>query len=413
MGAAEAMTVDERRKYLRLMQQRYEQAGREERGRLLDEMEKVTGLHRKSLVRLLGGGLERQPRSKQRTASYQAPVCRAVGVIARSIDSPCAERLTPNLVWLAQQLAAHGELEVEPELLEQLGRVSVSTVRRMLGRLAKDERRLPVKGPERANQALRDVPMRRICWNESEPGHMEADLVHHSGRSSEGEYLHTLQLIDVATGWSERVAVMGRSYLVMREGFQRILSRLPFPIVELHPDNGSEFFNHHLRRFYQDGLGDADLSRSRPFHKNDNPHVEQKNSSLVRAYLGHGRLDSPAQAVALNKLYEWMWLYYNFFQPVMHIADKVIVQVAGERTRVKRCYDSAKTPFDRLCATRVLAPERQRELERMRADTNPVWLRERIYDSLERMTKLPCVQGIYNVRHVMEMVAQDSLLPVP
>jgi len=412
MGAKDAMTVDERRKYLRLMQRRYEGADREERGRLLDEMQEVTDMHRKSLLRLLGSDLERRPRRTQRRASYQGPVRRAVAVIAESIDYPCAERLTPNLVWLAKQLAAHGELAVDEELLEQLGKVSVSTVRRMLGHWAQEHKRLPAKGPERANQALRDVPMRRLRWDEAEPGHMEADLVHHCGRSSEGEYLHTLQLLDVATGWSECVAVMGRSYLAMKDGFQRILARLPFPLVELHPDNGSEFFNQHLRRFYQESLSEVELSRSRPFHKNDNPRVEQKNSSLVRAYLGYGRLDSPAQAVAVSKLYDYMWLYYNFFQPVMHIADKRIIQVPGERSRVKRCYDTATTPFDRLCATGVLSVQKQEELTALRAETNPVWLRERIYDSIEQIRGLPCVQGIYNVRHIMAAVAEDALVPV-
>ena len=410
--ATATMTVDERRKYLGLMRDRYEKAGRKGRGELLDEMVAVTKMHRKSVLRLLEQGLERQPRTGQRSVSYGAPVRRVVAVVAASIDHPCAERLTPSLVWLAQHLAAHGELEVTPEVLEQLSRVSVSTVRRMLGRIAQDERRLPVRGPERANQVLRDVPMRRIAWNESEPGHMEADLVHHCGRSSEGEYLHTLQLIDVATGWSERVAVMGRSHLAMRHGFERIVTRLPFPIVELHPDNGSEFFSHHLRRFYQEGLTDVDLSRSRPWHKNDNRFVEQKNSSLVRAYLGYSRLDSPEQAIAVNRLYDYMWFYYNFFQPVMHIVGKQIIEVPGERPRVKRCYDRASTPFGRLCASGVLAPERHKELEQMRADTNPVWLRERIYDLLQRIARLPCVVGVYNVRHTMAAVEKNSVMPV-
>lgn len=410
--AAATMTVDGRRAYLGVMRERYEEAGRKERRQLLDEMVAVTKMHRKSVLRLLGKGLERRPRQRQRGVSYGGPVRRAVAVIAASIDQPCAERLTPNLVWLAQQLAAHGELEVTPEVLEQLGRISVSTVRRMLGRIAQDERRLPRRGPERANQALRDVPMRRIAWNESEPGHMEADLVHHCGRSTEGEYLHTLQLIDVATGWSERVAVVGRSHVAMRHGLQRILARLPFPMVELHPDNGSEFFSHHLRRFYDEGLTAVDLSRSRPCHKNDNRFVEQKNSSLVRAYLGYGRLDSPEQAIAVNKLYDYMWFYYNFFQPVMHIVGKEIVETPGQRPRTKRCYDRASTPFDRVCATGVLAPQRQQELEQMRADTNPVWLRERIYDLLQRIAALPCVAGVYNVRHTMAAIDEDALMPV-
>lgn len=405
------MTVDERRKYLRLMQKRYEQADRKERSRLLDEMEQVSGLHRKSLVRLLGTDLTRRPRSKPRSPTYQACVRRAVAVIAQSIDFPCAERLTPNLVWLAQHLGAHGELEVDDQLLEQLGGISVSTVRRVLAALALHDKWLPTKGPERANQSLRDVPMGRIAWDETQPGHMEADLVHHCGRSTEGEYLHTLQLVDVASGWSERVAMMGRSYLVMRDAMSRIVSRMPFPLVELHPDNGSEFFSNHLRRFYREGLSGVDLSRSRPFHKNDNPHVEQKNFTLVRAYVGYDRLDSPAHVVALNKLYDYMWLYYNLFQPVMHLSEKRVTQQPGQRARVRRYYDTPRTPFDRLCATAVLTPTTRLELERLRADTSPVWLRERIYEQRDQLRHLPCTQGTYDVRQIMDRVAKEALLP--
>ena len=132
--------------------------------------------------------------------------------------------------------------------------------------------------------------MKRIPWDEAEPGHFEVDLVHHCGPSASGEYVHTLQMVDVATGWSERVAVLGRSFRVMRVGFQRCLERLPFPVLEIHPDNGSEFLNHHLVRFFRDTVQEVDLSRSRPYHKNDNRNVEQKNSTLVRAYLGYGSL---------------------------------------------------------------------------------------------------------------------------
>src|SRR5205085_3003078 len=124
-------------------------------------------------------------------------------------------------------------------------------------------------------------------------------------------YGHTIQLIDVATGWSERTAVLGRGQAAMVAGFERISERVPFPILELHPDNGSEFFNHHLVRFWKDKVKGVQLSRSRPYQKNDNRMVEQKNDTLVRQYLGQLRLDSPEQMAALNALYEQMWLYYN------------------------------------------------------------------------------------------------------
>ena len=148
--------------------------------------------------------------------------------------------------------------------------------------------------------------MKRIPWDVREPGHFEVDLVHHCGDSASGEYASTLQMIDITTGWSERVAVLGRGYLVMKDAFRRILARLPFQVREIHPDNGSEFLNHHMVRFWGELVQGVILSRSRPYQKNDNRHVEQKNATLVRAYLGHERLDSVAQVLAMRQLYDQM-----------------------------------------------------------------------------------------------------------
>jgi len=389
MPNEEKMTVNERRKYLRLVQKRYLQAKQLECGRLLDEMEAVTGLHRKSLIRLINGSLERKPRRKQRGRTYGPEVDDALRVIAESFDYLCAERLTPNLVWMANHLTAHGEMEVSPLLLEKLGRISVSTVGRILARIRQDQLRLPRKGPKGAHKVTRDIPMKRISWDEQQPGHFEVDLVHHCGPSASGEYVHTLQMIDIATGWSERVAVLGRSYLVMEDGFRRILSRLPFPILELHPDNGSEFFNHHLLRFWKDTIVDLHLSRSRPHRKNDNRFVEQKNATLVRAYLGYDRLDSVAQTNAINQLYDRMWLYYNFFQPVMRLTEKTFVPADGQPSRIKRRFDQARTPFDRLCETDVISEEQKEELRTLRDQVNPRQLRQEIYDLIDHIFRLP------------------------
>lgn len=388
MSADDKMTIDERRKYLRKMQDRYRQASRQERTRLLDEMQSVTELHRKSLLRLMSGGLTRKSRRKQRGRIYGRGVDDTLCIIAESLDYLCAERLQPNLVWTAELLAQHGELEVSPALLAQLSQISVSTIRRRLQHIRQDEARLPRKGPAEANRALRDVPAKRIPWDEQQPGHFEVDLVHHCGPSASGQYVHTLQMVDVATGWSERVAVLGRSYLVMQDGFRRALSRLPFPVHEIHPDNGSEFFNHHLLRFWKDLVKGVQLSRSRPFQKNDNRFVEQKNSSLVRAYVGHDRLDTVAQTNLLNQLYGKMWLYYNFFQPVMRLNEKTVLSENGY-TRIKRRFDSAQTPFDRLCATQVLAPPEQARLQALREATNPRQLRKEIYALLDQLFSLP------------------------
>jgi hypothetical protein len=389
MSADDEMTIDERFKYLRKMKKRYVDAGRKERGHLLDEMEAVTGLHRKSLIRLINGNLKRKPRHRQRGRTYGPEVDDALRVIAESLDFICAQRLTPNLTWLAKCLAAHGELTASPQVLEQLERISVSTVERTLARIRQDVRRLPRKGPRRANRVTRDIPMRRISWDEQEPGHFEADLVHHCGYSASGEYVSTVQLVDVATGWSERVAVLGRSYLVMKDAFQQILTRLPFPILEIHPDNGSEFFNHHMLRFWNEAIPGVQLSRSRPYHKRDNRFVEQKNSSLVRGYLGHDRLDSVTQTVAVNRLYNMMWLYYNFFQPVMRLTEKTWPQKDGEASPVKRRYDQARTPFDRLCATNAISQEQKEQLQAFRDQVNPRRLCREIHDLLDYIFSLP------------------------
>jgi len=388
MPSKEEMTVNERRKYLKLMKPLYQQAKRAERSRLLSEMEHVTGLHRKSLLRLLhASSLARKKRTTPRKRTYGRAVEQVILLVWESLDYICAERLTPVLLATAQHLAHFGSVSLSTEVQQQLGQISEATITRLLRKHRARKQPLPRKGPERANQLRKEVPTTRIAWDTSEPGHFEVDLVHHGGESSAGEYVHTIQLIDVATGWSERVAVLGRGQSAMEGGFRRILERLPFPIRELHPDNGSEFFNQHLVRFWKDKVKGLQLSRSRPFHKNDNRFVEQKNSSLVRHYLGTVRLDTAEQVAAMNALYEQMWLYYNLFQPVLHLCAKTVVG-----TQVRRTWDVAKTPYQRLLESAVLSPEHQARLQQLYEHTNPLQLRAAIYRQLAALWEMASAQ---------------------
>jgi hypothetical protein len=386
------MSIDERRKYLRLNQNRYKQADKSARGLLLDEMESITGLHRKSLVRLMASDLKRRPRRRHRGRKYGPEVDDAIRIIAESLDYVCAERLQPNLAWLAQHLSRYGELHVTKQLLEQLNQISISTVKRILKRIRQDQPRLPRRKPSWGNAITREIPMRKIPWNEKEPGHFEADLVHHSGPDVSGQYVHTLQMIDVATGWSERAAILGRSYRVMEDAFLRILARLPFKVLEIHPDNGKEFFNYHLLHFFKDKVKGAHLSRNRPYHKNDNRFVEQKNSTLVRDPLGYERFDTVAHTLAINQLYDMMWLYYNFFQPVMRVTEKIIVPKEGRSSRIKRRYDEAITPLDRLCKTTAISQNLKEQLLAQRSLINPRQLRQTIYDHIDHIRRLPGAQ---------------------
>jgi len=385
MPTEEQMTVTERRKYLKLMKPLYAKAERSEQSRMLSNMEQVTGLHRKSLLRLLHAPtLERKKRRLERGRTYGLDVERVILVVWESLDYVCAERLTPALLSTAQHLARFRAVHLSPEVEEQLSQISEATVTRLLRKHRSRKQRLPQKGPERANQVRKPVPMKRIAWETSEPGHFEVDLVHHGGDNSDGIYIHSLQMIDVATGWSERVAVLGRGQQAMEGGFRCILERLPFAVKELHPDNGSEFFNHHLVRFWGEAITGLTLSRSRPYQKNDNRFVEQKNASLVRQYFGTIRLDTPDQFKAMNALYDKMWLYYNFFQPVMHLQEKIC-----QADHVVRHWDQAQTPYERLLATAMLSPEQHTHLQALHDQTNPMVLRKEIYRRLAALWDMP------------------------
>jgi len=231
MPIDDRMTVNERRKYLKLMTLRYAGANRAGRGALLTEMAAVTDLHRKSLVRLLHAtSLERAPkRPRVRRRRYGPEVADVVRVVWESLDYVCAERLTPALLATAQRLAQWEELVLTQALEAQLAVISRATVQRLLQRFQLDTPKLPRRKPQPPNRVLRGVPMERLSWATTVPGSFETDLVHHCGPVAAGTYVHTLQLVDIATGWSERVAVLGRSQEQMEDGFRRVQTRLPFP----------------------------------------------------------------------------------------------------------------------------------------------------------------------------------------
>ncbi len=390
MSETDPMNIDERRKYLQRMWERYYYASKRDKTTLLDEMEAVTGMHRKSIIRLMKGRRGRKKRERERGKAYGAEVEDALRVIARSLDYPCAERLQPNLVFMALQLSVHGELQVTSSTLEALGRISVSTVKRMLRRIGHKAEKVACHQPKRprGNSLRHTYPMSRIAWDLAEPGHLEVDLVHHGGASAHGEYIYTLQWVDVASGWCEIFPIFGRGFLVMRDAFEYLLQRLPFPVNEFHPDNGDEFFNQFLLRYFHEKLPDLYLSRSRPYQKNDNRYVEENNHSLVRAYIGHERFDDLPQLAVLRVLHQKLWLYHNFFQPMMKVKSKEYV----EPLKYRRKFDIAQTPFDRLLQMHGLDAATQTKLENLRQSTNPLALRDEIERLIMEVSLLPCAK---------------------
>lgn len=398
------MNIDERFNYLAIQYDRYIVADQVERSALLTEMRDVTGLDRKTLIRHMRKRPRRKQRQKQRGSSYGVEVQHAIHVIAEALNDPCAERLKPVLSEMGEKMARHGHLIMTAKLAAQLHSVSISTVRRIRHRRKQDEPQLPRRGPSPNSEVQAQILIRRIPWDIVEPGHFEVDLVHHSGSSSAGEYIHTLQMVDVATGWVESAAILGRSFRVARDGFCRCLARVPFSVREIHSDNGSEFMNYHLLRFWQSNYPDVDLSRIRPYKKRDNRFVEHRNGALVRALVGHDRLDTVAQALLLNHIYDRVWLYFNFFQPVMRQTFK-----AYEGGRVIRKHEDVRTPFKRLCALGILDPVVQRNLEALYDRTDPLLLRKEIDGLLTQLFRLPCSEPGHT-EDIFETLAYPEML---
>ena len=384
------MNINERRKYLKRQQPWYQKANRKERSHLLGDMMAMTGLNRKYLIQLMNSNLERKPRQRQRGATYGPEVKAVLSMLAESLDFVCGKRLKPVLLDTAYNLQQYGHLELNPELEQALAKVSVSTLDRLMSPHSYQDMKLPRNKPSAGkNKIQQAVPVSTIPWNESEPGHFEVDLVHHGGADPSGDFIYTLQMIDVLTGWSERYAILGKSHVVMEDALRVLQHRLPFLIKEIHTDNGSEFLNAHLHRFWSEQSPKVQLSRSRPSYKNDARFVEQKNATLVRAYLQNNRYDTVAQMWAINYLYEVMGLFYNLFQPVMRLEQKIWGTDSQGSRSVKRIYGDAATPLQRLLSTNVLNPEQEAAIRQLYRNTDLRALHSEVYRQLFQIKLMP------------------------
>jgi hypothetical protein len=396
------MSVGAQTEYLRMMQRRYRDADRVTKSRLLDELEEVTLLSRKHLIALMNRShVGRRKRSRERQRVYGPEVAEALRTIAEALDWLCPERLQPVLGSMAQRLMACGEMQVSEEVLEKLERISVATVGRLLKGVC-SARKFPRPYPGRRadTSAQQAVPIRIIPWQQSVPGHFEVDLVHHGTADRRGNLVCTIQFVDVLTGWSERFAIMGYTFETIWQAIQDFRGHCPLPVRELHSDNGSEFINHALNAAFGQELVGIAQTRGRPGYHNDNRFVEQKNSSLVRAYLGNLPLHTSAELLALNTLYQDMWLYYNFFQPVLRQTERTAVTGPDGLVRIRRKQDRAQTPFQRLCeAQPPLSREKRERLHRLYETTNPMALKRRIHAQIEDLI-------------AMVAVNQETLAPV-
>lgn len=353
---------------------RYRAATRSDKSRILNEFVAVTGYERKYAIQILNHPVEPPPRrpTRRRPRRYDGLVKAALGQVWQVADHVCGKRLVPGLRGLVDALERHGELTMASETKRLLLSLSPATADRLLA----DERRVVKKrglATTKPGTLLKSqIPVRTWAeWDDSRPGFMEIDLVAHCDDSVGGEFLYSLVLTDIATGWTECVALLNRSQKAVTTAIEAVRTRLPFAILGLDSDNGSEFINADLLRYCREQK--ITFTRSRPYKKNDQAHVEQKNWSIVRRYVGYDRFEGRSAQTALTSLYSGLRLYVNFFLPVLKLIDKQ--RVDG---KVRKTYDTATTPYQRLLDAQLLSEEDRRELEDMYLALNPAALKRRL-----------------------------------
>ena len=381
------MTRGGMREYLDAIRPRYNRAGRREKGQILDEAVRVAGQHRKALIRALNAPSPALAQSRTgRPKRYGLEAAAALRTLWEASDRVCAKRLQPFLPELLEVLERHGELILEQEVKDQVCAMSAATIDRLLRPHRHPEHRRPFSTTRPGSLLKASIPIRTFAeWNEHQPGFLEIDLVAHCGETTEGQYLNTLSAVDIATGWVACRGVMGKGQQRVGGAVHHIGQSLPFPLLGIDSDNGSEFINHHLYSYCQQkGIT---FTRARPYRKNDNAHIEQKNWSVVRRLIGYHRYHSPQALEQLNRLYPLVERYVNFFQPAMQLLEK-----HRQGTRVRKVYDSPRTPFRRLLEQGVLSQSQQKRLDQEYQRTNPVKLLKAINKELERLWQLAQAQ---------------------
>lgn len=374
------MARQSKREYLRLFHERYRRARRAQKTTMLEEFCKVWGYNRKYAIWLLKRPLSQSKVSRHRTKRSVTYSQAAISTLAKVWEASgylCSQRLKAALpqwlVWIKKHFDLSQELE------KQLLGISARQMdRRLFPHKRAAKRRL--YGTTRPGSLLKHmIPIQTEHWDVTLPGYLEIDLVFHSGASAAGEFLYTLDCVDIATGWVERQAVIGKGQHGIVEALRQIEQRLPFRLRGIDSDNGSEFINAHLFNFCHQRPKDQSVqfTRSRPYKKDDNAHVEQKNWTHVRKLLGWERYDSFKALHRINSLYEQLRIFQNLFQPSMKLSRKI-----RKGSRVLRRYDQPATPLERVLPCAEKTPPIQ-ALKSMAQNTDPFELSQQIDQQLD------------------------------
>lgn len=363
------VSVATRREMLEAVAPRYCRAARPEKQRILDEFVQTTGYSRKYAIYLLHHVPRERPSRRRRRARKYSPESReALLVLWRAANGICSKRLVPYLPELITVLERCGELRLEAETKALVLQMSPATVDRVLRPARQRQRRRGLGTTKPGTLLKRQIPIRTFAdWDVTRPGFLEVDLVAHCGTTTAGEYLHTLVLTDIHTTWTECVALPNRSQETVTAAIAAVRQHLPFAVLGLDSDNGSEFINANLARYCD--REHITFTRSRAYKKNDQAHVEQKNWTHVRHFAGYGRYTGATAQATLAALYVALRQYMNFFQPTLKLAHKEHVGA-----KVHKRYDEPRTPYRRVLECADASAEQQATLRAQYEQLNPVAL---------------------------------------
>jgi len=363
---------------------RYKKASRKEKTLILDEFCATCGYHRKYAVRLLKHFKRfTKPKPKRRGApsKYNKPsITEPLKRIWLAANLPCSKRMKAVIpLWMPGYVKEYGALSLDAA--KALYRISPSTIDRILKPLRAKYKSRGRCTTKPGTLLRKQIPIKTNQWDEFKPGFVEADTVAHCGDKIEGDYANTVDLVDIATGWTEQGATWGKGEIGVLAALKEMESRIPFPVLGFDADNGGEFINHHLMRHFADRVKPVQFTRSRPYHSDDNAHVEQKNWTHVRQWFGYHRLDKKRIVEMMNDLYRSEWrLYHNFFQPSVKLIEKKVVA-----SKILKRYDKPKTPYERVMESKHVDPSVKRVLKEQFETLNPFQLRKGIEAKMKKI----------------------------
>lgn len=378
------MTKATKQELFSVIKQRYLKADTAEKHKILNEYCKTTGFNRKYATRILQARHKYKSGNKKRPHVYGTELFILIIKIWELLDYPCGKRLAPSLFPMAEALVRSKEiLPLSDTYLKQLQTISPNTLDRRLRRERGVRRLNRGRGTTRHGSLLKSsVPIRITNWDTRKIGYMEMDTVAHCGNNLSGEFVNSLDMVEIATGWSEQRAVMGKGQLCIVTAIEDIKQSVPFRLLGLDSDTGSEFVNWHMVKWCKEHK--LSFTRSRPYYKNDNAYVEQKNYTHIRKALGYRRYDTKEQLNLINDLYRGeLRLFNNFFRPVMKIKSKEKIN----NSLSKKKYDKAQTPFARLMRSKQITEKVKKQLKELYEMLNPVKLKAAIDAKLQRIKK--------------------------